>query len=119
MIHRLGALLKWLLLLPVFILVVLLAVANDQAVHVALNPFDSADSKLAIDLPLYQLGFAIFAVGAICGGFVMWNGQRKYRRRARERGHDAALWRNRAQRAEKAQESGSKMIAPPHESAGA
>ena len=119
MIHRLGALLKWLLLLPVFILVVLLAVANDQAVHVALNPFDSSDAKLAIDLPLYQLGFAIFAIGAICGGFVMWNGQRKYRRRARERGVDAALWRNRAERAEKATDSGSKMIAPPRENAGA
>ena len=40
MINRLGGLLKWLVLLPVFIIVVLFAVANDHVVRVALNPFD-------------------------------------------------------------------------------
>mgnify|MGYP001822220560 CR=1 FL=1 len=119
MINRLGALLKWLLLLPVFIIVVLFAVANDHVVRVALTPFNSDDTALALNLPLYQLGFAIFAVGVVCGGFVMWNGQRKYRRQAREKGYDAALWRNRAEQAEKAKAGDSRMIAPPRENAGA
>ena len=118
MINRLGGLLKWLVLLPVFIIVVLFAVANDHVVRVALNPFDSTDAALAINLPLYQLGFAIFAVGAVCGGFVMWNGQRKYRRQARDKGYDAALWRNRAEQAEKAKPGNAGLIAAPPEKAG-
>ena len=118
MINRLGGLLKWLVLLPVFIIVVLFAVANDHVVRVALNPFDSTDAALAINLPLYQLGFAIFAVGAVCGGFVMWNGQRKYRRQAREKGYDAALWRNRSEQAEKAKPGNAGLIAAPPEKAG-
>jgi uncharacterized integral membrane protein len=118
LIQRLGALLKWLLLLPVFIIVVLFAVANDDAVRVALNPFDSDDAAMAIHLPLYQLGFALFALGVICGGFVVWNSQRKYRRQAREKGYDAAAWRNRAEQAEKAAKGKSRMLAAPHENAG-
>lgn len=113
MINRLGALLKWLLLLPVFIVVVLLAVANDQTVRVSLNPFDTADTVLSMELPLYQLGFALFAVGVLCGGFVVWNSQRKYRRQAKRKGYDAAKWQNRAERAERTTPGDQAMIAAP------
>jgi len=118
LIDRLGVLLKWLVLLPVFIVVVLLAVANDQAVRVSLNPFDSTDSVLSVEMPLYQLGFALFAVGFLCGGFVMWNKQRKYRRRAKQKGSDAAKWRNRAELAERAAAGNRTMIAAPGRNSG-
>ena len=116
--HRLGAALKWLVLLPVFAIVVLLAVANDQTVTVSLNPFDSTDTVLSMDIPLYQLGFGLFAVGVLCGGFVMWNSQRKYRKKAKQKGYDAAKWQNRAERAERAASSGQTMIAAPGKNTG-
>ena len=118
MINRLGAYLKWLALLPVFIVVVLLAVANDQTVTVSLNPFDDTDTVLSLDIPLYQLGFALFAVGVLCGGFVMWNSQRKYRRRAKQKGYDAAKWQNRAERAERSVGNNQTMIAAPGKNTG-
>ena len=116
MIGRLGALLKWLLLLPVFIVVIVLAVANDHVVRVGLNPFDRAD--MVLELPLYQVGFALFAVGVACGGFVVWNSQRRFRRRARDKGYDAARWRNRAEQAEKSAAGGQTLIAAPRENTG-
>lgn len=85
MLTTLGTILKWLVLLPVFLLVVLLAVANDQSVTVRLNPFAPDDPVLSIELALYQIGFILFAFGAVAGGLVAWNGQRRSRRRERER----------------------------------
>ncbi len=115
------ALLKWLLLLPVFVVVVLMAVVNDHPVRISLNPFVSSDSGLALDLelPLYQVGFAIFVVGVLCGGFTTWNSQRKYRRKARDMGQDAALWRSRAERAEKTAPGGSRLLESGAKKAGA
>ena len=51
---RVGAVLKWIILLPVLVAVLMLAVANDQTVTVHLNPFDPADTVLKVDLALYQ-----------------------------------------------------------------
>ena len=116
--NRIGVFLKWLVLLPVFVVVVMLAVANDRPVRVSLNPFDEADSVLSLQVPLYQLGFALFAVGVLCGGFVVWNSQRKHRRRAKQMGSDAARWQNRAERAERAAAANRTMIAAPGKNTG-
>jgi hypothetical protein len=56
---------------------------------------------LRADLPLYQLGFILFVLGALVGGLVAWGGQRKYRRRAHRRSDDAVLWRARADPSER------------------
>lgn len=85
MLATLGTILKWLVLLPVFLAVVLLAIANDQSVTVHLNPFAPEDPVLSVELALYQVGFILFALGAVAGGIVAWNGQRRAHRRARER----------------------------------
>jgi len=82
---KLGTALKWIILLPVLIAVVLLAVANDQSVTVHLNPFDTADPVLQLDLALYQVAFLVFAFGVLAGGLIAWAGQRKYRIRAHRR----------------------------------
>jgi hypothetical protein len=108
----LGALLKWIVLLPVAVVAVLLAVANDQPVTVHLNPFDTADPVLRVELALYQFAFVLFALGALVGAAIAWGGQARHRRRARERERDAALWQARAERSERRTE------APPAPAAG-
>jgi uncharacterized integral membrane protein len=86
---RLATIIKWLLLLPVLAAVALLAVANDHVVAVSFNPFQPDDAALQLALPLYQLAFAVFVLGALIGAFVTWVNQLRHRRRAaRER--DAA-----------------------------
>ncbi len=100
MVSKLGTLLKWLILLPVLVVVLLLAIANDQSVTVHLNPFNTDDPLLRAELALYQIGFILFVLGALVGGLVVWSGQRRYRRRARQRGEDVALWRAKAERSE-------------------
>ena len=102
----LATLLKWIILLPVLIAVVLLAVANDQTVTVHLNPFDRSDPVLKVDLALYQLVFLIFLVGVVCGGIVAWASGAKHRRRLRARREDAALWQARAEWSEQRRNEG-------------
>ena len=71
--HALATILKWVILLPVLLVVVLLAVANDQSVTVHLNPFDKSDPVLKVDLALYQLLLCIvLLLGVLVGGFIVW-----------------------------------------------
>jgi uncharacterized integral membrane protein len=88
-IGRLATILKWLLLLPILAAVALLAVANDHVVVVNFNPFQPDDRALQLELPLYQIVFAVFVVGALIGAFVTWTNQLRHRRRA-VRQRDAA-----------------------------
>ncbi len=99
LMSRFAALIKWAILLPVLLLAALFAVANDHIVAFRYNPLDSADRQSQIELPLYQIAIAVFVVGALCGAFIAWNGQRKYRRLARQRSGEAAKWQARAERA--------------------
>lgn len=101
MLGTLGTILKWAILLPVLIAVVLLAVANDQVVTVHLNPFDTDDPVLRLDLALYQVAFLLFVLGALVGGLVSWRSQLRQRRRARDRREEAALWQARAEWSER------------------
>ena len=96
MLRTLGTIVKWVILLPILLAVVLLAVANDQTVTVHLNPFDKSDPVLKVDLALYQIGFLVFVIGVLFGGVIVWSRQRKYQR-LRARREDAALWQARAE----------------------
>ena len=100
MLSKLGLLLKLLILLPILITVVLLAVANDQIVTLHLNPFAVDDPVMRLDLPLYQLGFALFVLGAVVGSLVNWASQRKHRSRTRHRRDEAQAWQNRPERSQ-------------------
>jgi uncharacterized integral membrane protein len=82
-VRTFGVILKWVILLPVLAVILLLAVANGQDVTVHLNPFNAADAVLKFDLPLYQVGFFLFALGVLMGWLVAWTSQLKHRRRAR------------------------------------
>ena len=103
MLRTLGTILKWVdpaagARSPC----VLLAVANDQSVTVHLNPFDTdrpgaaASSSRSIRSPSSSSCSARWSAALIA-----WSGQRKYRRRARERREEAALWQARAERSER------------------
>lgn len=100
MFGTLATILKWLVLLPLALAVLLLSLANDQAVTVHLNPFDADDPVLRLDLALYQIAFIIFLLGALMGGIAAWSGQRKYRRRSRARRDEAERMQARADRSE-------------------
>ena len=92
MIATLATIVKWAILLPVFLAIVLLAVANDQSVTLHLNPFDPEDPILRVDLALYQVAFIVFALGVMVGGIVAWNTQRKAHHRARSPSTPAKTW---------------------------
>jgi uncharacterized integral membrane protein len=94
LLRTLGTNLKWATLLPIFLAVVLLAVANDQSVTVNLNPFDKSDPALKVELALYQIAFLIFVLGVLFGGLIVWTGQR--RRRLRNRRAETPPWQARA-----------------------
>ena len=94
---KLGLILKWAILLPVVLAVLLLAVANDQNVPLNLNPFNPADPVLRLSMPLYQFAFIIFVLGTLAGGLIAWGGQRKYRKRVRDQREQVLLWQGRAQ----------------------
>lgn len=111
--NRVGAALKWIILLPILVVVTLLAVANDQPVTVRLNPFDSSDTSLSIDLALYQLGFLIFILGVLVGGFVAWNKQRRFRRLAKVEHREAVHWREKAESTNPPKMGNASMLAPP------
>lgn len=103
MLRTLGIIVKGVILLPILAAIVLLAVANGQDVTLHLNPFDTTDPVLRIDLPLYQIVFAIFILGVLVGGFIVWSERLKHRRRARER-RETELWQARADWSERRQE---------------
>ncbi len=98
MFRALGTILKWVILLPILAAVLALAVANGQSVTVHLNPFESGDPVLKFDLPLYQLAFVLFLLGALVGGLVAWMGQMKHRRRERARREAVAPFQGHAER---------------------
>jgi uncharacterized integral membrane protein len=109
---KLGAFLKWLILIPVLAALALLGVANDHLVPVRLNPFEPDDPVLQVELALYMVVFLAFALGALVGALAMWNGQRRWRRRARREREEAATWQARAREA-RPSEGHAGLLAPP------
>ncbi|MFD0934982.1 lipopolysaccharide assembly protein LapA domain-containing protein, partial [Methylobacterium trifolii] len=80
--------LKGLVLLPVAILVILLAVANREAVRLSFDPFSPDLPVFSLTLPLYAILFGAVAVGILVGGVFTWLGQGRTRRVARHRGRE-------------------------------
>jgi uncharacterized integral membrane protein len=72
-----------LVLIPLAIVIVLLALANRQAVTLSLDPFLSEQSSLATTQPLFILLLAALVTGVIVGGIAAWLRQGKWRLAAR------------------------------------
>jgi membrane protein implicated in regulation of membrane protease activity len=76
--------LTWLVWLPLALVVIALGVANRHSVALGWNPFEPLAPADAIQLPVFAVLLIVFAGGAVVGGFIVWNTQRRFRRRARE-----------------------------------
>ena len=78
-------LLRWLIGLPIFVIVMGFAVANRQWTQLSLDPFHETDPAFALSMPLWLLLFVGIFIGILVGWFFCWLAQGKWRRLARER----------------------------------
>jgi len=72
-----------LILVPLALVIVLLAMANRQAVTLSLDPFLAEPPALALTQPLFLIILGAVIVGAVIGGGAAWLKQGKWRRAAR------------------------------------
>jgi len=75
---------------PIAIVVVALAVVNNQPVTLVLDPFNPTAPFFSLTIPLYVVFFATLAVGVLVGGVGSWFGQGHVRRAARQSRREAA-----------------------------
>jgi len=81
----LRRLLRWVIGIPVFIVVIGFAVANRNWTQLSLDPFNQAQPTVYVNLPLWLLAFLGIFVGILVGWFFCWLNQGKWRKLARER----------------------------------
>jgi uncharacterized integral membrane protein len=77
------------LVILLFVIFVVFAVANRHWVTVSFDPFNAIDPSLAVSLPLFVLIIAVAILGVFAGGSATWYGQRHWRRAARRHETDA------------------------------
>jgi uncharacterized integral membrane protein len=75
-----SRILRVIIMVPAFVALVLLAMANQQVVTVSFDPFDASDTDLTVAVPLWLLGFTILIAGVLLGGFAAWLKQGRHRR---------------------------------------
>ncbi len=92
--------LEALILIPIAVVLVLLAVANRDPVLISLDPFSPDAPMVVLQMPLYWLVFALFAVGVFLGGVVVWLRQGRHRRAARRERAEARRLRRALDEAE-------------------
>ena len=83
---------------PLGIVLIMLSVANRQAVTLALNPFDPADRLLSVTLPFFVFLFAALITGMIIGSLATWFKQGKHRKQVRAKTSEAVKWHTEADR---------------------
>ncbi len=84
-------LLRWLVGLPVAVLVIAFAIANRRWITLSLDPFSQEAPSLAIDLPLWLLFFLGTFIGLLIGWVASWWAQGKYRKAARDSKSEVTL----------------------------
>jgi len=82
-------LLRWFLLVPLGILLVLLAVANRAPVTLSLDPFSREAPAFAVSLPLFVVLLLALALGVVIGGVAAGIGRLRWRYRARQAEREA------------------------------
>ena len=92
-------LLKWLLLVPVALVVIMLAVANRAPVTIVVDPFPPPSENLTFAAPLFLVVLVSVIVGVLIGGAGAWLRQGSNRRAARQAQAEAnrpaiARWRD-------------------------
>lgn len=87
-----------LVLIPIAIVLIVLSVANRQAVTLALNPFRPEDSVLSVTAPFFVYLFLATIFGLVLGALITWFAQGKYRKRARVEANEAVKWHGEAEK---------------------
>ncbi len=86
--------LKFLIIAPIAILLLLFAFANRQFVAVSFDPFPAGDvPAFAFDAPLFIVLILAGMVGVLAGGAATWLAQGKHRRGERRNRAEADRWR--------------------------
>ena len=102
---------RWIIGLPVALVVIAFAIANRQWTRLSLDPFSSESPILSINMPLWALFvFGVF-IGIVVGWTSCWLGQSKHRKLARERGREISLLQNEIENS-KSQPVSEQAIAP-------
>ncbi len=92
--------LKFIILVPVAVVILAFALANRQGASVSFDPFASVnDTSATVTLPLFLVLFLTLVVGVIVGGVATWFTQGVNRHRARVAREEADRWRDEARRA--------------------
>lgn len=101
------------ILIPLAIVLIMLSVANRDAVTLALNPFDPTDQVLSATAPFFVFLFAALMLGMIIGSLATWFKQGKHRQRARASATEAVKWQSEADRQKaKAQQTSTALPGP-------
>lgn len=105
--------LKFVVVVPVAIILIVLSVANRHLVTLALNPFRPEDTMLSLSLPFFAFLLVALMIGVILGSAATWLAQGKHRKRARDEAQEARKWRDEAgrQRNQLEQAATQKLIA--------
>lgn len=82
--------LRWLIGVPIFIVVIGFAIANRRFTQLSLDPFNQATPAVSIDLPLWLLFFVGAFIGILVGWVACWFAQGKHRKLARDRAREIA-----------------------------
>lgn len=90
--------LKLIILGPIAIVVMALAVVNNQSVTLIFDPFTPQAPFFSLTVPLYAVFFVALLVGVLIGGFGAWSAQGRFRRAARMSRREAQHWKGEADR---------------------
>jgi uncharacterized integral membrane protein len=82
-------LLRWLILIPLAVLLVLLAVANRAPVTLSLDPFSREAPAFAFTLPLFVAILIAVAIGVVIGSVSAGIGRLRWRYRAKRAEREA------------------------------
>lgn len=80
--------LRYLVLGLAFIAIIAFSVANRHLVPFMLDPIAGPKSELSFEAPLFIFLFAAVIAGFLVGAIVTWLSQGRWRRAARQRGHE-------------------------------
>lgn len=77
--------LRWLIGVPIAIVVISFAIANRRWTTLSLDPFSSDSPVLSINMPLWLLFIFGVLIGIFVGWLACWFAQSKWRKLARDR----------------------------------
>jgi uncharacterized integral membrane protein len=89
---------KYLLGVPVAIVLLTLAVINRHGVRLVLDPFRPDEPVVSLVLPFYVYLIGTLLIGIVIGGAATWVTQGRWRRTARRRTAEARRWQAEADR---------------------